>query len=360
MIKRWSLVAFLVVFLSLLAMPALAAQGGGVHFGPYTLSEGDSVTGDLVVFGPVNLKENSELRGDLVAFGELTVGENALVAGDLVAFGRADIAGRIEGDLFCAGDITLLDSAVVEGDVSAIGGVSQSETAKITGDIVPLDEADFNWNLPIVGTVTREIQPDRPQWLTLLWRWTRALLTVLALVLFALLIATVWPTQLQQVGRTLAEVPLLSFGMGLLILLGAGAVIVILMLTICLSPIALLAAVVVGIGVALGWVALGTVLGERILRGLFDDYGDSMIPATLLGTTIITLLAVLVNLISDCLYTVLIFPIFALAAGAVFLTRGGTQPHEFSPAVGNTSRVGSSPELPAELQQPRPDVESES
>ncbi|MEA3309511.1 MAG: polymer-forming cytoskeletal protein [Chloroflexota bacterium] len=362
MIKRWSLALLLVTFLSLGAIPVLAAQGGGgVHFGPYTLSEGDSVTGNLVVFGPVRLEENSVLQGDLVAFGEITVDEAALVTGNLVAFGAAEVNGRIEGDLFCAGAVVLEDEAEVAGDVSAIGGISRSEDATIGGEIVPVDENNFNWELPIMGLATVEESSSRPRWLTLLWHWIRALLTVFVLVLFALLLAAVWPTQLQQVGQALVEVPLLSFGLGALILLGAGVVVAVLMLTICLSPIALLGAVVVGIGIALGWVALGAVLGERILQGLFKVTENTPVLATLLGTASLTLLAVLVNLISDCLYVTLIFPIFALAAGAVFLTRGGTRRYVIPEVVGGSSSSWhQSPELPAELQMPVPGENDES
>ncbi|HEY89493.1 MAG TPA: polymer-forming cytoskeletal protein [Thermoflexia bacterium] len=361
MIKRWSLVLLLVTLLSLGAIPVLAAQGGGgVHFGPYTLSAEDSVTGDLVVFGPVRLKEHSEFQGDLVAFGTAIVDEAALVDGDLTVFGAAEINGRVEGDLFCAGAVDLRELAEVLGDVSAIGGISQAETATVSGEIVPVDESDFHWELPIGRGETGELSPQKPPWLTLLWHWTRALLTILALILFALLMATVWPPQLQQVGQALVEVPLLSFGVGALALLGAGVVIAILMLTICLSPIALLAAVVVGIGVALGWVALGAMLGERILHGLFKVTENTLVPATLLGTALITLLAVLVNLISDCLYAALIFPLFALAAGAVILTRGGTQAYTMPGVVAEHAAAwNQAPDLPVELQLPARGEEGE-
>lgn len=360
--KRWSLVLLLVALLSLGVMPVLAAQGGGgVHFGPYTLSAGDSVTGDLVVLGPVRLKERSEFQGDLVAFGAAIVDEAALVTGDLTVFGAAEINGRVEGDLFCAGSVDLRDMAEVTGDVSAVGGISQAETATVGGEIVPVGEGDFHWELPIVGAVTSEASSRKPPWLTMLWHWTRALLTVLALILFALLVATVWPPQLQQVGQALVEVPLLSFGLGALALLGAGVVIVILMLTFCLSPIALLATVVVGIGIALGWVSLGAMLGERILHDLFKITENTLVPATLLGTALITLLAVLVNLISDCLYAALIFPLFALAAGAVILTRGGTRKYEIPGVVAEHSAAwDQAPDLPVELQLPEQGVEDES
>ena len=111
----------------------------------------------------------------------------------------------------------------------------------------------------------------------------------------------------------------------------------------------------------MGWVALGAVLGERVLHGLFKTTENTPVLATLLGTASLTLLAVLVNLISDCLYAVLIFPIFALAAGAVFLTRGGTRRYVIPEVVaGHSSTWNQAPELPAELQMPEPREDEES
>jgi cytoskeletal protein CcmA (bactofilin family) len=328
MLKRVGFAILLAVMLSAVALPTLASQGGGgVHFGPYSLSSGDMVTGDLVVFGPVTLGEDSLFDGDLAAFGEVTVAEDATVTGDLVCFGATSIAGTVEGSVFAAGSINLAESAEVEGDVSALGSISREEGATVEGEVAPFDNGDFEWDVPFVGPFIFTPTGPRPMWQGMFWKLLRALSTVVVLSLFALLIAALWPTQMARVGRVIVDEPLPSFGVGALALLIAFIGMLILVLTICLSPFAFIAGIAVGIGIVLGWVALGAVLGERILRDVFRARHVTPLGSAVLGTALITLLAVQLNLISGCLYTLLIFPLFALVAGAVTLTRYGTMPY---------------------------------
>lgn len=369
MLKRIVVALLLAVVVSTFALPTLAAQGGGgVHFGPYSLSSSDMVTGDLVVFGPVTLGEDSMFDGDLVAFGEVNVSEGAEVTGDLVCFGAANVSGNVEGSVFAAGAIDLAETADVEGDVAALGAINQAEGATVEGDIAPYEDGDFNWDVPVFPPFVFMPSGPRPMWQGALWKLVRAAATVVVLALFALLIAAIWPKQMDRVGKVIVEEPLPSFGVGVLTLLIAFVGIFILVLTICLSPIAFIAGIVVGIGVVLGWVALGAVLGERILRDLFRARNITPLGSAVLGTTLITLLAVMLDLISGCLYTLLIIPLFALVGGAVTLTRFGTMPYASrgavpqSPAGPQTqseapitpaSSAHETPQVPEELQPAR-------
>ncbi|MGC9356558.1 MAG: bactofilin family protein [Anaerolineae bacterium] len=365
MTQRWNLAVLIALLMALFAWPVLAQSGGGIHFGPYTLGADERTSGDLVVFGPVRLEEDSVFEGDLSAFGAVDMKDDAVITGDLVAFGAAEVAGTVEGDLFCAGMVSLLETAVIEGDVSSMGGISREEGATIRGDVVPVDE-DFEWDMPGFGPMPG-VSPRfvRPGWMGFLWDLVRGVVTIFVIGIFALLIASIWPQQMERVGQTLVESPLPSFGVGVLALLAAAALIAILLATICLSPLALLGAVVVGLGVVFGWVALGAVLGERMLRGIFHSQNVTPVGSTLLGTALVTLLAVLVNAVSDCLYPILIFQLFALAAGAVTLTRFGTMPYAATggagtgtvrPPAGSPHTPPSAerpPRIPAELEERR-------
>ncbi len=357
MLKRMSWALILALLLTTLALPALAVQGGGggIHLGPYTLAEGDSVTGNLMVFGPVTLEEDSYLDGDLTAFGPVTLKEGATVTGDLAVFGPADIAGQVEGDVFSAGPLNLRETAYIEGDATAVGDISREEGATVGGEISPAEgTAGFSWDFPIVGPVTLTSPTARPVWVQLLLDLLRGFVTIVVLGLFALLIATVWPVQLERTGRVLTEEPLPSFGVGLLVLLGAAFIFLLLSITVCLTPLALLGATIVGVGVALGWVALGDVLGRRILAGFFKQPQVPAIGSTVLGTLLVTTLAVLVNLVPDCLFILLIFPLLALAAGAVTLTRFGTMP--YATRGGSLPGQPAPPILPQELRSSEPIV----
>jgi cytoskeletal protein CcmA (bactofilin family) len=375
MLKRLGAVCLLVVLFSSFAMPVLASQGGGgVHFGPYSLSDEDMVTGDLVVFGPVDLGEGSIFDGDLAAFGEVTVEEDAIITGDLVCFGATDVAGVVEGNVFAAGSIYLAETAEIEGDVSAIGGISQAEGALVEGQVSPMDGDDFDWDVPFVGPFVFSPSSPRPMWHGVLWKLTRAIFMVVVLAIFSLIFAAVWPKQVERVGQVIVDEPLPSFGVGALVLLIAFVLTLGLTLTVCLIPFALLVGIVVGIGVILGWVSLGALLGRRLLRDLFKASAITPLGSAALGTTLITLLAVMLNLISGCLYTLLIFPLFGLVAGAVTLTRFGTMPYATrgtvpqSPAADSTSSEAplapalpteQPPHLPEELQSPPEETASD-
>lgn len=362
MLRRGFHASMLALMVLAVALPVLAAQGGigGVHFGPYTLAAGDSVTGDLVVFGPVTLGRESTLTGDLAAFGELMMREGATVRGDVAVFGAADIAGTVAGEIFSAGELQLRATARVEGNVSSAGTVTRDPAAVIEGEIQRVEGIrGFNWRFPFGeitvdgdnGPSTPSVEVRQPLWLRVLWKMVRGLLTIIVLGLFALFFASLWPRHIERVAETIVNVPLPSFGVGLLTFIGAGLVLLILAITICLSPLALIGGVIVGLGAVLGWIALGSVLGERVLRGFFKAEQVTPVAAAVLGTVLLTTLAVLVNVVWSCLYAILIWPLIALAAGAVVLTRFGTMPYAATgnvrPPVAPSAIPARSPVTPA-------------
>ncbi|MBN1262080.1 MAG: polymer-forming cytoskeletal protein [Anaerolineae bacterium] len=371
MLKRGSYALLLAVLLAILALPVLAAQGGtgGVHFGPYTLAAEDSVTGDLVVFGPVTLNRYSELDGDLAAFGEVTIKEGATITGDLVVFGASDIDGNVEGNVFAAGAIHLRDDAYVEGDVAAVGQVARDEGAVVKGTIEPMENMEsLEWEFPFVGPVVVNpgardfpvvIEPGRPMWMNVFWKMVQGFTTIIVMSLFAALIAGIWPQHVNRVEQTIVDAPAPSFGVGLLALVIAGIVIAVLAITICLSPFALIGAIIAGLGLALGWVALGSLLGARLLQSLFKTNTFTPAGAAVFGTALLTTLAVLINLTADCLFTILIIPLFAVVGGAVVLTRFGTMPYLATGASTRRSvapQAGSdqTPKVPESLLAPQP------
>lgn len=332
MMRKWILGLIAGVLLAALALPVAAAPGpqgeGGVHFGPYTLESGDTVSGDLTVLGgPVTIKGEASFNGDLTVFGPAKIEEGARVDGNLVVMGEGNIGGTVDGNVFCAGALTLHETATINGDVSAVGALTRAEGAVIKGDIVPVGEGDyaFERDFPINVNVPGA-QSGRPMWLDLLWKIARAVASVIVLTLLALMIASVWPENTERVGRTIEEAPLTTFGMGLLIFLGAAAILTILAITICLSPFAILGGLAVGVGVLLGWVALGYILGKRVLSGIFDQAQPKTLNAAVLGTALLTSVLALARIFWP-LYGTMMFVLTPLAAGAIALTRFGTRPY---------------------------------
>jgi len=333
--KKVRLALFLGLLFAMVASPVLAApegQGGGIHFGSYTLSSGDSTSGDLTVFGPVELKEDSKFDGDLTVFGETRLEEGAALDGTLVVLGAARIAGTVDGDVFAAGEVRLEETAYVNGDVSAVGAIVQGEGAVVEGEITQTEEGEFDWNFPIDIDVPAPVDVPEvrvehtPFWVRGIWAFFRALANVVVMGLLALVVASIWPQQMERVGRVIEEAPLTVFGVGLLIVFLVPLVFVLLAVTLCLLPLGIIGLIVVGVGVLLGWVALGLILGKRILVGLFDQPQPNLVLAAVVGTALISLVMALAQLLWP-VRALLVFILVPPAAGAVLLTRFGTMPY---------------------------------
>ncbi len=351
------------LLLALLALPILASpevqEGGGVHFGVYTLQPGNRVNGDLVVIGgPVELGAGSVLGGDLTVFGPFTMETDAVLEGQLVVMGSADVSGTVEGDLFTAGSLMLRETAYIEGDVAAAGSVDQAPGAVIEGEFAPMDSQD--WDLPEgitvpspfvwPRTIERTVEVNRtPRWVTYFLNLVKGIAGVVMLSLLALVTASLWPTHVERVGRVVEEAPLPAFGVGLLSLILAAVAAAVLAITICLSPFALVGMVIVGIGVLLGWVALGLVLGRKILGGVFNQAEPKAVMAAVVGTALVSFILVLARAFG-ALNIFLLFLLVPPAAGAVVLTHFGTVPYATRGGGGSPSSPSRPPGGPA----PRP------
>ncbi len=338
MVKRLVYALVLVAILLLPVLPAAAAPdnqgGGGVHFGPYVLSSGDSFSGDLVIFGEVTLKEDSELNGDLVVAGPLVIEENAVVIGEITVAGATEIGGKVDGDIFVAGSVELLETAHIIGDLSVMGELSQSEGATVEGDIVPVDERDAEGRFPFPDGIPVPIRPivegraerRTPVWLRFILATLQGVVGSLVLGILALVIISLWPQQAERVGETIEEVPITAFAIGALALFLVMLASLLLVITICLSPFVLIIMAVVGVGMLLGWVSLGLLLGRRVMKGLLHQPNPSPVLATFVGTILVSFVVVLAGFWGPLRLLFLLF-LFPLVGGAVLLTRFGSIPY---------------------------------
>ena len=286
----------------------------------YTLEAGERVEGDLVVFnGDVVLKDGSSVEGSVVVWN-----------------GNADVDGRIDGELVVSnGDIALKDDARIDGNVvcSWSCDIEQNEGARVGGSIIenaPLGDSQFatgdRIHIPIPGVPRVTFWGSAPgQALGWVFKAFRGIASVLVMAVIGGLVALMWPGPTERVGRTVTEQPLPSLGIGLLASAAATVLIIALAITICLSPIALLGMLLLGAAVLFGWISLGALLGERLLKAL---KAEEVAPlwAAALGTLILT--AVTGGLSSFfCLAPLGWLASFLLGTaglGAVALTRFGT------------------------------------
>jgi hypothetical protein len=249
----------------------------------------------------------------------VVVAEQELICGHVSAFnGNITVLGRVDGDVTAVGGgITI--SGDVEGSVTAINGdVDLLPTAHVSGDIQTVNgEVHRDDGAYVGGTIRRNSAPGDllPQhWLRLPDGAEFPWLGVLFWALAGSVVVLLFPHQLALVRQTARRQLVESFFTGLLVGL-AGILVTFLLVVTCLGiPIALLVAGVLWVGVVVGTVALGYLLGMRLL-GLVSRGDRHPLGATLLGVTLLTLLEA-----APCVGGVLMALVSCTALGASSLT----------------------------------------
>ena len=314
-------VGVLVLVISgMLAFPATAfaagpKQGQVVFGGDFTLESGQVLEGDLVIFGgSADLKAGSLVEGNLFLMG-----------------GSAEIAGQVKGDLvLLGGNADLGPKASIGGDAVTLGGkLDRAPGSTIGGDIVAGDEFSFPFSFKFPST-TRVLPLNNFRFrfsplLDALWFGLRSLL----IAALATLVVMFWPEPTARTARAVAAQPLLSGGLGLLTFVVAPVLLLVLAITIILSPVSLLAAVLLVVGGVFGFIAIGREVGDRMVKAFKWDLHPAA--AAGLGTLALTLVVGGIGLV-PCIGWTLEFVVVAIALGAVLLTRFGSREYVPAPA----------------------------
>ncbi len=288
--------------------------------------------GDRVIFGQsYTLRSGHRLKGDLAIFGgSATLERNSVVAGDiLIAGGSLSVAGRVEGDIaVMGGSVSLLPTAYVDGDVSVLGGsVDRAEGAIVTGQLI----TGLTWQRSLPFAVPPPTLPEfsviparvsgADLLVSFLLRLIGAFLLAAMLSAIALIVLSFGPNVTLQVGRALETSPILTFIIGLVTLILAAGAVLLMALTICLIPIAFLLTVGLLLAMVFGWIALGWLIGDRVLRALNVEEPNPLL-AGVIGVALITLVSRV-----PCLGGIFLILGASAGLGAVVLTRMGTQPY---------------------------------
>lgn len=325
--------AWVLALVFLWATPAFAQEGreqpGQVIFGSNrNLEAGDIIQGDLVIFGGnLRMAAGSRIEGDAVIFG-----------------GNGDIDGEIRGDLaVIGGNVRLGSSARVDGDVAAIGGkLDRDENAYVGGDLVETTDLDLSRiPLPPFRVVTPPPDWDRGfrfepmnQFFRIVMGFVQALVVALVIAAIGLLTVLFLPEHSQTIGQAVRQAAPASFGFGLLTLIVGVAGITLLVITCCLAPVGVLAALALVLTTLYGWIVIGYLLGERMVRAI--QSGKEATPAVAAPVGVFTVTLVQQGLIAMGNIPCLGFLFWLLGAGlwllvastglgAVILTRFGTQ-----------------------------------
>jgi len=318
--KRSSIVLGIVLALWLVAIPALADDGGRTAiFGEsFTLEPGKRLDNDLLVFGgKVHLQPDSVVEGNVIISG-----------------GEALFEGQVNGDvLVLGGSVELAGTAVIARDLVVLGQLKRDHDATVKGNVVEGWQASRRLNeLPKILTVPRQIEvpalpalpevPERPVRRTGGWSGGGLLgdlASLLAIVIVAALLTALLPDNLRRVTYTMEQYMAFSLGVGVLTLVVVAIGSVILAITCIGIPLV----VVLGIGLVLAamaaWVAAGKIIGQKVLQALHSQ-SRSAVTEALVGVVLIGLAAKV-----PCVGWLFSFLALSWGLGAVVLTRLGTR-----------------------------------
>ncbi len=322
----------LAVILSGLVATPVFAQGprGGDHvcFGGNTIVQGYTPN-NVVLFGcGARISKDTRVERDVVSFGgNIVLEEGTQVGGDLVVFGgNAVLSGQVGHRVtMMGGTLTLEPGSLVQENVQVYGGhVDKKEGAVVKGELLRTGGAGESFHF---GPVTPGFGPVVSGTGVLgmvtaaLIGLMRGVVAALALAALGALTVVFLPAHTKQVGQVASSAALPSIGVGCLTVIGVMVLTPLLVIIIIGIPVALLLLLAFVVAGLFGWIALGRLVGERILEAIKVREVVPVV-AVVVGILLLALLGaapVLGGLVSLVLGV--------LGLGAVVLTRFGTQPY---------------------------------
>ena len=245
------------------AETAATAETVGTAETAATAGTAETALGEEGVEEEVCCPEDGE---DRVVFGEdLVILEDETVEGDAVCIGGdLTVMGTVVGDaVSVGGNVTVTSTAVVNGDVVSVGGALEvSPEAEVGGDKVAIEgEVPGLKGLKWLG-VMRDVTGGLTSRIVDL---VKELVFFGFLMLIALLLTVFMPRQFGRIDEHLAgDFPRSALlGVGIMILLPVTLVILLVsIIGIPIIPLLIIAAIV---SVLIGYVAMGRVLGNRLV-----------------------------------------------------------------------------------------------
>lgn len=326
----------LVLVLILLPTGLVHAQSSGgdvVLFGQsYTLKAGDTLNGNIAVFGGnITIEEEAEVNGSVVIFGgNVSIEETSDLNGDIAVFGgNLQIDGTISGDVVIfGGQANLAETAFVDGGIATFGGqVNQDPGAEVSGEITN--------NEPVTPETPEIPSPDIKVDFNPIAELSWAIFRAFIVAGISMVAALFLQPQLERVGDVMTRQAFTAGSFGLL-----GAIVIpiasgVMLITIILSPVAVITFLLAGLAWLFGMIALGHEVGTRFTRSINQTWAPALTDG--FGTFFLMLLILnLMNFI-PCVGWLPFFLVSLIATGAVFMTWFGTRnPPGYIPAVVST------------------------
>lgn len=307
-----------IVLVAVMAFPTTALAGGMldgrvVFGGSFTLEQGETLDGDLLVMGGnVTLEVDSRVMGDVVVLG-----------------GNVSSDGTIDGSVtIVGGNVRLKSNALVRGDVYTVGGsLSRSPGARIEGQQFSETDFAFPFDFDFSAPNVRSFRFDGPN---LLSRAVWYIFRIFLLGALAVLLVMFAEEPTRRVVVSTLDQPILSGGVGLLSAIVLPMLIVFLSITILLIPVALLIILLCVLAITFGWIALGLEVGERLSEMMKWELHPAVQAG--LGTFLFSAVVLGIGMI-PCVGWIVPFIAGLLGLGGVILSRFGTVVYQSSTSV---------------------------
>src|SRR6266849_799851 len=245
--------------------------------------------------------------------GAIVIGQAEVLCGNITSFGgTVEIKGEIRGNVTAFdgdvnGDITLFGGAVTLGNGSQVHGNIELYGAKerrgqgtqLDGSII--DHTGHAWMDGKVG------------------KFSFSFCSLLAWIVLGMVLITLLPEHVMFVRTTAMTKTRRSLIIGLLSILLAPAVLIVLIALILPIPLALILVLGLVAAWALGTVAIGWIVGERIMQAVAPQYNTRLIDVEV-GLAVLVLLGSL-----PYIGWLISIGVGLLGLGAVFLSRFGTR-----------------------------------
>jgi hypothetical protein len=315
------LIAGILFFAILLALPhparAECAGDQQIAGDTFTLPSGESADCNLVIWG-----------------GQVIIEDGATVPGSVIVYGgQVDLAGEVGANVTVfGGDVNLRATADIHGDLTAIGGDVRREAGVTIGGSDSRVGSGWGWlNLQPVFDLGA--------------RLAGVAASSVGMGLLALVVLLFWAAPAQRVGAALTATPVLAGLLGLITLVTAPLILLGLTVTVCLIPLAIIGVLLLNAGALFGWIALGALVGERLLAALRLQHLSPAVGGAA-GTFLITLLVngltFIITFFTQGLFFLAclgsltwLIPLLltSLSLGAVVITRFGTREYLAGAAV---------------------------
>ncbi len=249
----------------------------------------------------------------------IVIGSNEVVCGDFTSFGgTVEIRGEMRGNVTAFNSNVILEGEV-NGNMTLFGGtILLSNGSQVHGHIDLYGTRQLNEQSTLHdGTITDHA--SHPWFPRRMGEFSFPFLSLFIWVVVGLALITLLPEHVMFVRTTATTKTRRSIIIGLLSILLAPAVLVVLVALILPIPLALILALGLITAWALGTVAIGWIVGERILRAVAPRYNTRLIDV-MVGMTVL----VLVGSIPYIGWLISI-GVGLLGLGAAFLSRFGTR-----------------------------------